>query len=646
MSAKIVIDGVFFQIGRSGIARVWLKLLQHWVDQGFADQVVVVDRNRTAPRVEGIAYRDAPAFLYNNDQADRQALQTVCDEEGARLFISSYYTFPLTTPQAMLVYDMIPEVLGWNLQEPMWQQKQRAMDLATHFAAISENSARDVRAHLGRPDLPVRVAYTGTDFKGATPTAIDTFKTRHDLQRPYFLISGSRSSYKNVSLFFKALATLGDERAKYGVVCTGGGQLEPEFATLAGPADVRVLILDDAEMQAAYSGAISLVYPSLYEGFGLPVLEAMACDCPAITSRVSSMPEVGGDAVLYIDIDGRTEEQRITQLADHLRAVQEPATRQRLIEAGRAQATHFRWDRMAEIMREFLVEAADASPAPVPKAAHDEYACRLCGAPTRLLFNKRVLHKYDVQFRQCSHCGATQTEKPYWLDEAYVPENEKFDTGQVTRSLVNAAVISTLLPMAGMGAGTRVVDYGCGSGLMVRTLRDTGIDAWGYDRYSSPRLALGFQTPTYSGFDVVNLCEVVEHFDEPRQYFDDLFASNPALVVIQTGIAPQVTESWDYITPEHGQHIFFLSPATVGWLCQTYGRQPVVVAGFQVLARPDVAERLIDPATGGLRPEHQQAMQNLLPNLWMGLFSKPYFHASEDNKLLRRMEGAAAQQAD
>lgn len=633
MSAKIVIDGVFFQIGRSGIARVWLKLLQHWVDQGFADQVVVVDRNRTAPRVEGIAYRDAPAFMYNNDQADRQALQTICDEEGARLFISSYYTFPLTTPQAMLVYDMIPEVLGWNLQEPMWQQKQRAMQLATHFSAISENSARDVRAHLGRPDLPVRVAYTGTDFQVAAPAAIDAFKTKHGLQRPYFLISGSRSSYKNVSLFFKAFATLGDERAHYGIVCTGGGQLEPEFTALAGPADVRVLILDDAEMQAAYSGAISLVYPSLYEGFGLPVLEAMACDCPAITSRVSSMPEVGGGAVLYIDINDRTEAQMLAQLASHLRTVQEPATRQSLIEAGRVQATHFRWDHMAEIMREFLVEAAEASPAPAGITAN---ACRLCGSSTHLLFNKQVLNKYDVQFRQCRHCGASQTEKPYWLDEAYVPGNAQFDTGQLTRSLVNAAVISALLPMAGLGPGTRVVDYGCGSGLTVRTLRDTGIDAWGYERHGTPPLALGFQTQTCSGFDVVNLCEVVQRFDEPRQYFDELFSTNPALVVIQTGIAPQITESWDYITPEHGQHIFFLSPATVTWLCQTYGRQPVAVAGFQVLARPDVAERLIDPSTGGLRDEHQQAVQNLLPNLWMGLFSRPYFHASQDSQLLKQ----------
>jgi glycosyltransferase involved in cell wall biosynthesis len=638
MNAKIVVDGVFFQIGRSGIARVWLKLLQHWVQQGFGDRIVVVDRNRTCPRIEGIAYRDAPAFAHDNDLADRQALQAICDEEGAGLFISTYYTLPLTTPSAMLVYDMIPEVLGWNLQEPMWQQKQRALHHASHFAAISENSAKDVRAHLGRPDLAVRVAYTGSDFGPALPGAVESFKARHRIDRPYFMISGSRSSYKNVSLFFKAFATLGDDRARYAIVCTGGGRLEPEFATLSGPADVRVMILDDAEMQAAYSGAIALVYPSLYEGFGLPVLEAMACACPAITTRISSMPEVGGDAVLYVDVEGRTEEQMTVQMAQHLLAVQRPDTRCALVDAGRVQATRFRWDRMAEVMRDFLSEAAEACGF---RASREGHECRLCGASTRWLFSKRLLNKHDVQFRQCSHCGATQTEKPYWLDEAYVPENERFDTGQVTRSLVNAAVVHALLPMAGLGPEARVVDYGCGSGLMVRALRDAGVDAWGYDRFATPRLALGFQTRTHQGFDVVNLCEVVERFDEPRRVFDEIFASDPALVVMQTGIASQITESWDYLATEHGQHIFFLSPTTVGWLCQTYGRHPVSVSGFQVLARPDVAQRLIDPTTGGLRVEHHQAVHNLLPSLWIGLFSRPYFHASQDNQRLRHAESAA-----
>lgn len=626
MSTKIVIDGVFFQIGRSGIARVWLKLLEHWLQQGFADQVVVVDRNKTAPRVEGITYRDASAFMYGNDKVDCQALQTICDEEGASLFISTYYTYPISTPSATLIYDMIPEVMGFDLTQHMWRQKQRAMEIAKYFAAISESSAKDLRQHLRRPELPVEIAYPGTDFAPASKAQIDAFKTSHRIDKPYFLISGTRSDYKNVTLFFKAFEQLGAERANYAIICTGGGQIEPEFEAQAGPADLRVLLLSDQELQCAYSAAIALVYPSLYEGFGLPVLEAMACDCPVITTRASSIPEVGGPAPLYIDVNAQSQ----SQLLEHLRAVQNPAQRQAMIEAGRQQATKFRWQQMAQDMSRFLTASATAA------QAEREHACRLCGGDTHWLFNKQVLNRFDVQFRQCQHCGATQTEKPYWLEQAYVPANEQFDTGQVTRSLINAGVISSLIHMAALGPQARVVDHGCGSGLLVRTLRDTGVDAWGYDLYSSPRLALGFQTDTHAGFDVVNLCEVVEHFDEPRQYFDSIFANNPKLVVIQTGIAEKVSESWDYITPEHGQHIFFLAPKTLAWLCATYGRRLISVVGFQVLVSAEVADQLIDSTTGALHAKHQQALQNLLPNLWVGLFSKPYFHASEDQKILKR----------
>jgi glycosyltransferase involved in cell wall biosynthesis len=629
MNTKIVIDGIFYQIGRSGIARVWTKLLENWAQTGFASQVVVVDRQQSCPRVPGITYRDAKAFMHGNDKAERQQLQRICDEVGAALFISTYYTFPQTTPSAMLVYDMIPEVLGWNLNEPMWQQKQRSMQQAKYFAAISENSAQDLRKHLSQPDLPVCIAYTGTDFHATTPEQIQDFKARHHIERPYFLISGSRSDYKNVKLFFEAFETLGDARSQYAIVCTGGGNIEAEFLTQAGSAHLQVVILDDQDMQSAYSGATALVYPSLYEGFGLPVLEAMACHCPVITTRASSIPEVGGTAPLYIELDPDAPP-AAQQMREHLLSVQNDAVRQAMVREGQMQAQKFSWAKMASVMQHFLETAAHTE-----QPVHSP-ACRLCGSATTYRFHKKLLNSHDVGYHQCTHCSATQTDAPHWLAEAYVDQNEQFDTGQVTRSLINAAVLNCLLKACDMGPQTRVVDYGCGSGLLVRTLRDTGVDIWGYDRYSKPRLAMGFQAPSIQGFDVINLCEVVEHFDNPRQAFDEIFAGQPKLVLIQTGISPQAQPDWDYLVPEHGQHIFFLAPKTLAWLCQTYNRTCINVAGFQAFLTHDLAERLLDPATGSLRPEHHPWIQNLLPNLWSGLFSRPYFHASEDHKRLKQ----------
>jgi glycosyltransferase involved in cell wall biosynthesis len=627
MPSKIIVDGAFFQIGRSGIARVWTKLLQHWVTTGFAQEVVVLDRNRSCARIDGIRYRDVPPFGYNNLEGDRQMLQAVCDDEKADLFISTYYTYPLTTPSAMLIYDMIPEVMGWDLGQPMWLQKQGAMRYARFFAAISENSAKDLRVHLGKPDLPVEIAYTGSDFVPASPAAIDSFRTRHGIHQPYFLISGTRGGYKNVALFFKAFELLGDERAHYHIVCTGGGQIEPEFAAAAGPAQVHVVILDDNDMQAAYSGAISLVYPSLYEGFGLPVLEAMACDCPVITTRLSSIPEVGGEVPLYIDI----HEQAPEQLASHLRAVQEPARRKAMIAAGRLQASKFCWDTMGEIMQRFLGEAATAS----RNHAAGE-ACRLCQSPTRAVFSKRVLGRYEVRYEQCDQCGAVQTERPHWLEEAHAPGNSAFDTGQVTRSLVNAAVLNTLLPLCGLKPDSRVLDYGCGAGLLVRTLRDIGWDAWGHDRYAKVTLAAGFQATTRDRFDVINLCEVVADLDEPRAEFERVFAQDPQVVLIQSGMTQQVAADWGYLAPEQGQHVFFMTPKTVDWLAARHGRVALQVMGFHVLVKPDLAAGLIDPQTGALKAEHQQTMNNALVGLWQGLFAQPYRHAERDAETLRQ----------
>jgi glycosyltransferase involved in cell wall biosynthesis len=361
-AAPIVIDGVFFQIGRSGIARVWTSLLQLWTGTPFGDRLVVIDRARTAPRVPGIRYHDAAGLNYNDLEGDRRVVQEVCDELGAALFMSTYYSYPRTTPSMAMVYDMIPEVMGYDLTTPMWRQKREALAYATTYTAISQSTARDLARFAGKP-VDVRVDYTGTDFAPVSADEVADFRRRHGIVRPFFMTSGSRADYKNAALFFSAFARFGDARKDYAIVCTGGGQLDPASVAAAGEASVHVAIFDDHDLRCAYAGALALVYPSRYEGFGLPVLEAMACECPVITSNASSLPEVGGDAVLYIEL-GADEE---TQTFDLLMQVQRADVRASLIARGRVQATRFTWKTMAEGVSGALQAAADARPAPAPR---------------------------------------------------------------------------------------------------------------------------------------------------------------------------------------------------------------------------------------------------------------------------------------
>ena len=351
---KIVFDGVFFQLYQTGIARVWRSLLEEWADNGFAKHIVVLDRAGTAPAIPGIRYRSVPPYEYGRTDADREMLQQVCDEEGADLFISSYYTTPLSTPSVFMAYDMIPEVVGADVSTPMWQEKHYGIQHASAYITISDNTACDLVKffpHISPESVTVALCGVKRSFLPASLEEINSFRTKYGISKPYFILVGAGSGYKNTILFFKAFAQL-YSRHGFEIVCTGSGSLlETEFRNYTSGSVVHMLQLSDEELRAAYSGAIALVYPSKYEGFGLPVLEAIACGCPVITCPNASIPEVAGEAALYVndeDVDG---------LTDALCDVQKPHVRNFLIAAGLEQAKKFSWSKMAETVSSALIDA-------------------------------------------------------------------------------------------------------------------------------------------------------------------------------------------------------------------------------------------------------------------------------------------------
>ncbi|AFY56299.1 glycosyltransferase [Rivularia sp. PCC 7116] len=350
----ILIDGVFFQLYKTGIARVWKSLLEEWATNDFAKHIIVLDRAGTAPKISGIRYREIPEYDYSDTDNDREILQQICDEEEANLFISSYYTTPLTTPSVFMAYDMIPEIMGWDLNHHMWREKHHAIRQASSYITISENTAQDLVKCF--PDInpdAITVALLGVQdyFCPGLPEEINAFKTKYGIVKPYFLLVGPSTGYKNSTLFFEAFAKLPISHA-FDIVCTGnGGVLVPEWRACTYGSTVHMLQLDDEELAMAYNGAIALVYPSTYEGFGLPILEAMACGCPVITCNNASIPEVAGEAAIYID-DNDVEE-----LANALCEVQKPSIRQLLVNRGIEQAKKFTWQSTAKTVSEVLINA-------------------------------------------------------------------------------------------------------------------------------------------------------------------------------------------------------------------------------------------------------------------------------------------------
>ncbi len=223
---------------------------------------------------------------------------------------------------------------------------------AQHILCDSESTARDVHDYYGIPKhrlSPILLAYDVEHFR---PSA-------EEGEGRYFVYLGRQDTYKNLHRLLAAFAqTVSRHEADLWLVGPSDPRYTPNLKRQAHELDIshRVHLLEYVQYQELpqiLQGAIALLFPSLWEGFGLPVLEAMACGTPVVTSRVASLPEVTGDAALLID------PYRVDQLADAIqRLVQEPALRQQLRAAGLARAQLFSWQRTGqqtlEVLQNFL----------------------------------------------------------------------------------------------------------------------------------------------------------------------------------------------------------------------------------------------------------------------------------------------------
>ncbi len=273
------------------------------------------------------------------------------------LFYSPDFVLPpqMTGRRVLTVHDLAflvhPECAVPSLEWYLHRAVGRAIARADLILADSENTRQDLIRLRGVEPERVQVLYAGVGpaFSPVQDRALLAgVRARYTLPERFLLTVGTIEPRKNLPRLFAALASLPEPlRLPLLVVGKRGWLYEETFAAVARlglEGQVRFLgFVPDADMPALYTLALALVYVPVYEGFGLPPLEAMACGTPVLTSSTSSLPEVVGEAALQVDpADGEAI------AAGMRRLVEDAGLRAQLRQAGLAQAGRFSWERSAE----------------------------------------------------------------------------------------------------------------------------------------------------------------------------------------------------------------------------------------------------------------------------------------------------------
>lgn len=246
--------------------------------------------------------------IFNNRQESVRQLMAQDFDVFHPTYYDPYFLKHLgKKPFVLVIHDMIQEVLPeyFHQDDLAHAWKMQLIPRADAIIAVSELTKRDILKYANfdlDPDR-IQVIYHGNPFE----------KQRVDEKGPialpasYILFVGNRSIYKNFPFFITTMAPLLKKYPDLHLCCTGGGQFTPDEWKLMMNADVprqRVHYIPpttEGSMKHLYRNALAFIFPSLYEGFGLPILEAFSSGCPVIASNNSSLPEIGGDAAGYFD---------------------------------------------------------------------------------------------------------------------------------------------------------------------------------------------------------------------------------------------------------------------------------------------------------------------------------------------------------
>jgi glycosyltransferase involved in cell wall biosynthesis len=373
MSSKmrILFEGHTFSQDHGGISRMWKRIIPHLLDSSEEIDLALylrLYRSRSAPqhpKLKRITHIEDTRIARLQPLFERLTGWRMKNWKPDIYQAMSYSLNPVRNAiNVQCAYDCMHEAFPAVTGNPAFSPRKRAaLETADHVIAISQATKDDLVEFFDLAPEKISVVHLAADelfFEPeADPEAREARLRRSGLRKPFFLFVGNRGNYKNFFTLLHAFAESG-LAGEYDLVAVGG---EPELRhtenefVIKNRIETKVYFLprvDDAELCDLYRGATAFIYPSLKEGFGIPILEAMAAGCPVIASDIPVFREIRAEEALMFDPHDAS------QLAASLRkcAGWSVAQRSESVSLGRSFAGDFGWERtansVAEIYRSLL----------------------------------------------------------------------------------------------------------------------------------------------------------------------------------------------------------------------------------------------------------------------------------------------------
>lgn len=197
--------------------------------------------------------------------------------------------------------------------------------------------------------------------------------------------------------------------------------------------------------------------------------------------------------------------------------------------------------------------------------------CKICNQKTTFLLSGKILDKYNIDYFTCPNCGFTQTEEPYWLNEAYSKAITSSDIGLISRNITYSALTQRFIRTL-LSPDEKFIDYGGGYGMFTRMMRDKGFDFYHSDPTCENLFASGFEANITNRFECLTAWEVFEHLVDPMNTIAEMLEISDTILFSTSlnTVPPRPVNEWWYYGLEHGQHISFFTRKTLHFIAAEF----------------------------------------------------------------------------